>query len=84
MLQPLRTTPDIDPEILSAVKARARRERQSGGAVLSGLARQALTGGAASAPSGDEDVFSGFRPLRADGRVVSEETVERLRDELGI
>jgi hypothetical protein len=52
--------------------------------VLSELARQALTGGVASAPCGGEAAFYGFRPLPADGRVVSEETVECLRDELGI
>jgi hypothetical protein len=80
----MRTTLDIDPDILSAVKARARRERRSAGAVLSELARQALTGGVASAPCGGEAAFYGFRPLPADGRVVSEETVECLRDELGI
>jgi hypothetical protein len=84
MIPNMRTTLDIDPDILSAVKARARRERRSAGAVLSELARQALTGGVASAPCGGEAAFYGFRPLPADGRVVSEETVECLRDELGI
>ena len=43
----MRTTLDIDPDILSGVKARARRERRSAGAVLSEVARQALTGAAA-------------------------------------
>ncbi len=80
----MRTTLDIDPDILSAVKARARRERRSAGAVLSELARQALTGAAAPQPSSDAEAFFGFRPLRADGRVVSDETIERLREELGI
>jgi hypothetical protein len=84
MIQPMRTTLDIDPDILSAVKARARRERRSAGAVLSELARQALTGGVASAPAGGEAAFYGFRPMPADGRVVSEETVERLREDLHI
>lgn len=80
----MRTTLDIDPDILSAVKARARRERRSAGAVLSDLARQSLTGRVEPGPSGEVEVFYGFRPLPADGRRVSNETVERLRDELGI
>lgn len=80
----MRTTLDIDQDILSAVKARARLERRSAGAVLSELARQALSGAAAPQPGSDADAFFGFRPLRADGRVVSEETVERLRDALGV
>lgn len=84
VLQLMRTTLDIDADILSAVKARARRERRSAGAVLSDLVRQALTGSAASVSSAGDEVFCGFRPLRADGRVVSDETVERLRDDLGI
>jgi hypothetical protein len=80
----MRTTLDIDPDILSTVKARARRERRSAGAVLSDLARQALTGGVAPGPSGEAEAFYGFRPRCAEGRVVSEETVEGLREELGI
>jgi len=80
----MRTTLDIDADILAAVKARARRERRSAGAVLSDLARQALTGcGPAATAAGDEP-FYGFRPLSADGRVVSDATVEELRDDLGI
>jgi hypothetical protein len=50
--------------------------------VLSDLARRALTRGAA--PSSEQADFCGFRPLPANRRVVSDETVEHLRDELGI
>lgn len=80
----MRTTLDIDPEILNVVKERARRERRSAGAVLSELARQALTG--AGAPQADEETVPchGFRPFPKASRVVSEATVERLRDELGV
>ncbi len=80
----MRTTLDIDPEVLNVVKERARRERRSAGAVLSDLARQALTG--AGRTQTEEEVLPchGFRPLPKAGRIVSEATVERLRDELGI
>lgn len=69
----MRTTLDIDADIIEAVKERARREHRSAGAVLSDLARQALTRGAA--PDSEQAAFYGFRPLPANGRVVSDETV---------
>ncbi|MBK1630995.1 hypothetical protein CKO31_09630 [Thiohalocapsa halophila] len=78
----MRTTLDIDSDIIEAIKERARREHRSAGAVLSDLARLALTEGAT--PDSEPAGFYGFRPLPADGRVVSDETVERLRDELGV
>jgi hypothetical protein len=79
-----RTTLDIDPDVLSAVKDRARRERRSAGAVLSDLARRALTAPTQPEPADDGASFHGFRPLPSGGRIVSEETIERLRDELGV
>jgi hypothetical protein len=81
----MRTTLDIDDEVLRAAKEIARRRRSTAGAVISELARQALTGAAAE-PTGvaESEGFYGFRPLPADGRVVSTETVEDLREEEGI
>lgn len=82
----MRTTLDIDAEVLTAAKEIARRRRTTAGAVISELARRALTqplpmpGVAAREP----EPFFGFRPLAADGRVVSDDTVERLREEEGI
>jgi len=80
----MRTTLDIDPEVLSVVKTLARRERRSAGAVISDLARRALTAEVPETTRLSTEAFLGFRPLPANGRVVSEETVEQLRDELGI
>ena len=49
------------------------------------LARQALTGAPAPTSSVAESrAFYGFRPLPAGDRVISEETVERLRDQEGV
>jgi hypothetical protein len=78
----MRTTLDIDADIIAAVKERARREHRSAGAVLSDLARLALTRGPAA--HSEQTGFYGFHPLPANGRVVSDETVERLRDDLSI
>ena len=81
----MRTTLDIDDEVLNAAKEIARRRRTSAGAVISELARRALTQPALG-PRGaaEPESFFGFRPLAPGGRVVSDETVERLREEEGI
>ncbi len=44
----MRTTLDIETDVLAAVKNMARRERQSTGKVISRLVRQALCGGKAN------------------------------------
>jgi len=82
----MRTTLDIDEEVLNAAKAIARRKRKTAGAVISELARRALTQPVAehqASADGPKDFF-GFQPLPADGRVVTEETVERLREQESI
>ncbi len=81
----MRTTLDIDDEVLDAAKEIARRQRRTAGAVISELARRALTQTApeqqaASAPK----PFYGFHPWPAGGRVISDEIVERLRAQEGI
>jgi hypothetical protein len=80
----MRTTLDIDEEVLRAAKEIARR-RSTAGAVISELARQAPAGRANVPPGISEpEAFYGFRPLPADGRIVSTETVENLREDEGI
>jgi hypothetical protein len=73
----VRTTLDIDEDVLLAVKHRARAEHRSAGAVLSELARMALT---ASAPESTES-FLGFQPLPKRGGVVTNELIDQLREE---
>lgn len=65
--------------MLIAVKALARAERRSAGAVISELARTALTGG--DLPTGDD--FFGFATIPRRGVVVSAELVDRLIEESG-
>ncbi|MCL4818879.1 MAG: antitoxin [Vicinamibacteria bacterium] len=77
----MRTTLDIADDVLLAVKERARREKRTVGEVLSDLARQALTGGASVAA--ESKPFYGFSPLPPRGPVVSNELIDRLRDEDG-
>lgn len=75
----MRTTIDLDDDVLLAVKERARREKRTASQVLSELARQALTHydeGASPQPS-----RHGFRPLPHRGRAVSNELIDRLRED---
>ena len=73
----MRTTVDLDEDVLLAVKHRARAEHRSAGAVLSELARQALT----VAPAASAESFLGFRPLPKRGGVVTNELIDQLREE---
>ena len=81
----MRTTLDIDDDVLQAVKEIARRRNRTAGSVISELARIAMTGNLKAGNSVAESAaFYGFRPLPAAGRVVSNETVDQLRDQEGI
>ena len=81
----MRTTLDIDDDLLRAAKEIARRERCSAGQVVSRLLRQSLTGAAAPAPRGRQRAVAGFVPFAArPGVVVTDEQVERLRESEGV
>lgn len=79
----MRTTLDVDDDVLASAKEIARREGKTAGRVLSDLARRALTQPAASsARSAAESAAAyGFRPFAARGAVVTDEHVRMLRDE---
>jgi len=78
----MRTTLDIDDQVLNAAKEIAPRQRKTAGAVISELARRALTQPLPEqqAPLFEPQPFCGFRPLASEGRVVTDDLVERLRD----
>lgn len=81
----MRTTLDLDPDVLAAAKELARRRKLSTGRVISELVREALSRPRQEvSASPTEQSRSGFRPFRAEGRVVTDELVERLRDAEGI
>ncbi len=75
----MRTTLDIDDDVLQAAKEVARREKKSAGAVISQLARRALTAPPRSGRA-SEAVF-GFKPFPRRGGVVTNELIDKLRDE---
>lgn len=83
----MRTTLDIDDEVLMAAKELARRESKTAGQVISELARRAMTQpvparGAKSVR--EPEAFYGFQPFASRGAVVSDEQIDRLRDDEGI
>jgi len=81
----VRTTLNIDDDVLFAAKERARREKRSAGDVISELAREALTGGADTARQTAEPcAFFGFAPLPRRGPAVSNELIDRLREDEGV
>lgn len=81
----MRTTLDIDDDVLAAAKALARRQRKSAGTVISELARRALNMGSLPGVGAvaEAAAFYGFDPLPERGVVVTDALIDRLRDEAG-
>ena len=81
----MRTTLDIDDDILQAAKELARAEKKTAGQVLSELARKGLTQPVAtSAPGGElpfEMVNGWYQFPNREGLVVTKELVDRLIEE---
>ena len=85
----MRTTLDIDEDVLQAAKELARQEKLSAGQVVSQLLRKALTGQVnASRSTGNDPAaapsVAGFKPFPAGKAVVTNELVNRLRDAEGV
>lgn len=79
----VRTTLDIDEDVLVATKEIAKRQRKSVGKLASELMREALerrAGRTLPKSSGRH----GFRPIPSGPVPVHNELVNRLRDELGV
>ena len=77
----MRTTLDIDIDVLQAAKERAHRENRTTGQVLSDLARQALTGTPKPAQGSPEPSRHGFRPFPRRGGIVTNELIDALRED---
>lgn len=77
----MRTTLDIDDDVLLAARERARKEKISTGAALTQLARAGL---GAPPPVGKKKGTQGrFALLPKRREIITNEHVNRLRDELG-
>jgi hypothetical protein len=76
----MRTTLDVDDDVLSAVKSLAEAQKTTAGKVISELARKALT---PSNEGAGHPARNGFvlLPAKKDGQPVTMEMINRLRDE---
>lgn len=76
----MRTTLDIEDDVLFAAKDLARREKKSAGRIISELARKGLSG-AATVSAREPKAVCGFRPFPKEGRIVSNELINKLRED---
>jgi hypothetical protein len=89
----MRTTLDIADDVLFAAKEIARREKKPLGHIISELARRAFALGPEGAPGADPTVTPqvservasyGIHPLPSRGALVSNDMIDRLRDQEGV
>ena len=80
----MRTTLDIEVDVLAAAKELARRQGTSAGQVVSRLLRVALSGEGDRADSGSV-LVAGFRTFgAANPKLVTNEQIDQLRDQDGL
>lgn len=82
----MRTTLNIDDDVLAAIKEIASRESKTAGAVASDLIRGSLKAEHLEDSDTSADEFEsvfGFRPFAKRGGIVTNEMVNRLREETG-
>lgn len=79
----MRTTLDIDDDVLQAAKELAQREERTAGKVLSDLARRGLAAPPPAA-AGKARLRRGVPVIATRGEIVTLEHVQRLRDQEGV
>jgi hypothetical protein len=86
----MRTTLDIDSDVLAAAKALAQSGHSTAGRVISDVMRRAIALGLAHADSPvavrkgpAPKAIYGFTPLTSGGNIVTNDMVRTIRDELG-
>lgn len=89
----MRTTLDIADDVLFAAKEVARRDKKTLGQIASELMRRGLSSGAAAqdmaTPTDTDEIDArfralGFRTLPARGGIVTNELIDRLREQEGV
>lgn len=81
----MRTTVDLEDDVLAAAKELARMQNVAVGRVISRLMREALSGRYGLSESKAESrTVGGFRPFSSRGVVVTDDFVNELRDREGV
>lgn len=82
----MRTTLDIDDDVLAAAKELAKAQNSTAGEVISGLVRRALTGDAAvgPGPAAQHGLMyeEGWYVLPSRGGIVTNELIDKIQEEL--
>jgi hypothetical protein len=79
----MRTTLDIDEDVLQAAKELAARRGSTAGRILSELARLGLRRGSPPTTGPSESEMLGFRPFPSRGAVVTTALVRAIEDDEG-
>ena len=82
--QMMRTTLDIEEDVLQAAKELAARENSTAGRVISQLARRGLTVPAAGKPKFSQTTRGGVPILPSRGEVVTLDHVQDIMDREGV
>ena len=82
----MRTTIDIEDDVLAAAKEMASQQRVSAGTVISRLLRQAMSGASDSmqTPAIGQRSVAGFQPFPAQGVLITNAQIDALRDADGV
>jgi dihydroxyacetone kinase len=79
----MRTTLEIDDDVLEIAKHRAKAERKTAGQVISELVRQALAEPRKRLDFSKVEIRNGIPVLPSRGGVVTKELVDQLIEESG-
>jgi uncharacterized heparinase superfamily protein len=74
----MRTTLEIDEDVLEAAKELAARQKKTAGKVISELARRGIQNHRGNR---SQKTINGFEVLPADGRVVTPQIVQEILEE---
>lgn len=80
----MRTTLDIDDDVLQAAKELAAREKSTAGRVISDLARRELAGAARSGRSERSEIKNAVPVFSRRGDLITSEHVTKLMDQEGV
>ena len=79
----MRTTLDIDDDVLMAAKELAKAANKTTGKIISDLVRKSLTA-TLTYPTAESEVFFGIRPFPRRGGIVTNEMINKIREQEGI
>ena len=82
----MRTTLDIEDDVLYAAKELAARERVTASVLISRLLRAAISGTAGAPPdhAAKPRAVAGFQPFDAQGVLITNAQINALRDAEGV